>query len=461
MKTQIADLFINLRHGLRAMFLRRVSLDHFRVSADQLVALVFLLIAAQCAIDMGFNGLRGYFNINALAAEMTLIMALLLAAFVAAKLTMEPRILLAYPVAVLAMDVFFALLQGALRWGDATLEWLPVRGLYVALLAWFLVAACMLLVRMAPGRPRRALAGFAVYFLLFFAGYWRLPAQDLWMASPVEPERAERQVSVADEAIFHAQPALLAASLAALRPERPGVADIYFVGFGAYAPEDVFMKEVEAIAELFRERFDAEGRTVALINNVKTAGSVAIATATNLAHVLRHVGGIMNREEDILVLYLTSHGSDGHRLAVVNRPLMLLEIDPRMMRRMLDDAGIKWRVIAVSACYAGGFVEPLKSETTLIMTAADAKSQSFGCGSESDFTYFGKALFDEELRNTHSFTTAFEAARQSIAERERSGKHEPSNPQISVGASMPGKLRDIESRLEALAARSRAMEEEK
>src|SRR5262249_20718981 len=143
--------------------------------------------------------------------------------------------------------------------------------------------------------------------------------------------------------------------------------------------------------ELFRERFDAEGRTVELINNPKTATEVPIASATNLGRVLRHIGGLMNPEEDVLVLYLTTHGSDKHRLAVVNWPLALQDIDPPMLRRMLDESGIKWRVLAISACYSGGFIEPLKSETTLIMTAADAKSTSFGCGTESDFTYFGKA----------------------------------------------------------------------
>ena len=393
---------------------------------------------------------------------MTVIMGLLLAAFVAAKLTNEPRILLGYPIALLAMDPFFLVLQGVLRWSDESMGWLPSRALYIALLAWFLVAACAVLMRFAPGRPGRVGAAFAVYLLLFFAGYWWLPPQDLWMARPAEAdERANGTSRSRTRRYFTLSRRCSRASLAALRPQRPGVPDIYFVGFGAYAREDVFMKEVEVIGELFRERFDAEGRTIALINNPKTAAVLPIATATNLARVLRHVGGLMDREEDVLVLYLTSHGSEKHRLSVVNWPLKLLEIDPRMLRRMLDDAGIKWRVLAVSACYAGGFVEALKSETTLVMTAAAANRQSFGCGAESEFTYFGKALFDEELRRTHSFTEAFESARRAIAERERAGKHEPSNPQIFVGAAMAGKLREVESRLRALSAAAPGADEDR
>jgi Peptidase C13 family len=461
MKFFIADLVRNLRQGLRAMLLQRVTLDEFRITPEQLVALVALVVAAQWAMDIAFTGRHGNFNVYALTVEMTVIMGLLLAAFAAAKLTREPRLLLGYPIALLAMDPLFLVLQGLLRAYGESMGWLYSRAFYIAILAWFLLAAWMALLRFAPGRPGRAAMGFAVYLALFFAGYWWLPPQNLWVALPTGTDYSERQVSIADEAIFHAQPALLDSSLAALRRERSGIPDIYFIGFGGDAREDVFMKEVEVIADLFRERFDAEGRTMALINNPKTAGVLPVASATNLARVLRHVGGLMNREEDVLVLYLTSHGSEKHRLAVVNGPLKLLEIDPQMLRRLLDDAGIKWRVIAISACYSGGFVDALKSETTLVMTASAANRQSFGCGTQSDFTYFGKALFDEELRRTHSFTEAFENARRTIADRERAEKHTPSNPQLFVGAAVTQKLREVESRLRAVGVAASGADEER
>jgi hypothetical protein len=445
-----ADLAANLRCALRAMLLRRTGLDDWRVDPDQLVVMVFLVIATRLLTDIAFIGLDGHFNFHALSAEITLIAALLLAAFAAAKLTGEPRLLLAYPVAVLALDFFFLLLQAALRWdsgGEAPL--LTPDGAARAhgvLIAWFLAAALLVLLRFAPGRPVHAGAGFSVYCALLIGSFWWLPPQDLWLAHPADAA-AERYPSVADEAVFHAQPALLERDLAALEPERPGVPDIYFVGFGAYAREDVFMKEIQVIEELFRERFDAEGRTIALINNPQTAADVPLASATNLARVLRHIGSLMNPEEDVLVLYVTSHGTEQHRLAVVNAPLRLNFLDPAGLKRMLDESEIKWRVLAISACYAGGFIEPLKDDATLIMTAAEATRQSFGCGAESDFTFFGKALFDEELRGTHSFVEAFEQARHAIAERERARKFEPSNPQIHVGDAIAKKLREVESHL--------------
>ena len=71
---------------------------------------------------------------------------------------------------------------------------------------------------------------------------------------------------------------------------------------------------------------------------------------------------------------------------------------------------------------------------------------SFGCGAESDFTYFGKAYFDQALRTTYSFTGAFDAARRSIEARERAEGRTPSNPQMYVGREIAHKLEAMEVR---------------
>jgi hypothetical protein len=105
----------------------------------------------------------------------------------------------------------------------------------------------------------------------------------------------------------------------------------------------------------------------------------------------------------------------------------LRQITPAMLRGMLDASGIKNRVIVVSACYAGGFIDKLKDDNTLIVAAAAPDRNSFGCSNENDWTYFGKAYFDEGLRQTTSFTRAFEIAKPLIEERERREKYDPSN----------------------------------
>ena len=52
------------------------------------------------------------------------------------------------------------------------------------------------------------------------------------------------------------------------------------------------------------------------------------------------------------------------------------------------------------------------------MTAAQSDRTSFGCGHQSDATYFGEALFGEGLAKSDSLLAAFEIAKQRVAERE-------------------------------------------
>ena len=81
------------------------------------------------------------------------------------------------------------------------------------------------------------------------------------------------------------------------------------------------------------------------------------------------------------------------------------------------------------------------------MTASAADRTSFGCGTESAATYFGDALFQHALRFEDSFLKAFDDAKKIIADRERTEKRQPSNPQIFVGKSMAAKLPKLEADL--------------
>jgi hypothetical protein len=86
-----------------------------------------------------------------------------------------------------------------------------------------------------------------------------------------------------------------------------------------------------------------------------------------------------------------------------------------------------------------------------VVTAADARHTSFGCGDAFDFTYFSKAYFDEALRKTYSFEKAFAMAKDSILLREQKEGLEHSNPQIFMGEAMQAKLWALEERLSARA----------
>jgi hypothetical protein len=257
---------------------------------------------------------------------------------------------------------------------------------------------------------------------------------------------AHRKLS---EDVFYEQPKVLERELAAVEPGRRGVIDIYFIGIGGYADQDVFMKEIDAVSRLFQERFGTVGKTIRLMNNRKTLASLPIASVTALRASLKRVADVMDKTEDILFLFLSSHGSKTHRFSFELWPLQLQELEPEKLRALLDESGIENRVIIVSACYSGGFVNSLKEKNTLVISASAVDKSSFGCSNEADWTYFGKAYFDEALRKTHSFVDAFELAKPVIEEWERKEGFIASDPQIALGETIKPKLLKLARQLDS------------
>jgi len=307
-------------------------------------------------------------------------------------------------------------------------------------------------VSLSPGRPyfwlRSTLAAALLATPLWF-GSFLLPGGQ-WFETPeaVIAGNPGYPSPVAEEALIK-QPELLYDALNNLDDSEPGEPGLYFVGFASFAAEDVFRKDVETARDLFDSRFDTDGRSILLINNPRTILDEPLATVSNLRATLSMIGDLIDRDQDVVMVYLTSHGTRDHRLSVAFPPLQLDSLTPDALKQMLDDAGIKWRIIVVSACYSGGFIDALKDEYTLIITASAANRTSFGCGNGSASTYFGDALFGHALRFEDSFVKAFENARERIAAREKAEHRKASEPQIYIGTEMAAKLPKLEEELRA------------
>lgn len=246
------------------------------------------------------------------------------------------------------------------------------------------------------------------------------------------------------------QAELLRGASEALLPHRPGVADLYFVSVAGSASEEVFRREAQSARALFDERFDTAGRSVLLANSPTTALSVPLASQESLRAMVEAAAARMAPQEDVLVLFLTSHGHRG-RFSLSYPGLAIRDLTPEALDRILDESSVVWRIVIISACHSGSFIPALEGERTLVLTASAAARTSFGCADENDFTYFGKALVDEELRRSFSLLDAFEAAKRSIAEREAAEGFRPSMPQASVGEAIRAKLAEVEARLRSRA----------
>jgi len=438
------------------VFLQPVTRFSFRVNIAQLL----LLFVVSASLDIAVEGLQAgpdaVFTVSGIVSEGFFGAVLMLFAALLALAFRQPSYALALPVVLLAgewplqvarmiiaevakSDV--ALAAEAVRAGQVVLVWS---------LFWLWRSAAVSLAPARPYRlPRSLLAAVLLATPLWF-GPVLLDDQGWWQTPEQESAAATGYPSPASEEVLAKQPQLLYEALNDLAQQRPGTTDLYFVGFASYAGEDVFRKDMDVARKLFDDRFDTRGRSVVLVNNPRTVLDEPLATVSNLRETLTEIGAAIDRDQDVVMIYVTSHGSRDHRISVEFPPLQLDALTPPALRKMLDDAGIKWRIVVISACYSGGFIEPLKDDNTLIMTAAAADRTSFGCGSESDATYFGDALFQHALRFEDSFVKAFEQARESIAVRERREKMTPpSEPQIFVGKAMAAKLPKLEADLRA------------
>ncbi|WP_193589289.1 C13 family peptidase [Xanthomonas arboricola] len=252
---------------------------------------------------------------------------------------------------------------------------------------------------------------------------------DAGAALPAQTADDAAQVDPVDQAA-------LKKALAAVQPQRPGVTDLYVVGFAGDASDDVFRNETLYLKQLLEQRFDARGRVVTLVNNPDNLGEqpyAPLATYDNLYDTLAAIGKRMDRKEDALLLFVTTHGTEDHTLYVQVDQNEEDFISPQDLRKALDDAGIDNRIIVLSACYSGGFIPALRSPDTLVLTAARADRPSFGCGNTSNATYFGQAWLIDAMNRSDDPLAAFDMAKTAITAREKQDGELPSLPQQSLG----------------------------
>jgi len=263
----------------------------------------------------------------------------------------------------------------------------------------------------------------------------------LWLTDDVDEAQADDDSSA--ESLLYDQPGRIVAAVEHMAPRQPGTPNVFYLGFAGDGEQGIFKREALFAEQVLGEHFSSGDRSVDLINDNDDRDSYPIASVSALQQSLKLIASRMDVGQDVLVLMLSSHGSRGG-LAVVNGGLPLIQLSPIELQHVLDESGIKWRVVIVSACYSGAFVDALKGDDTLVVTASDADHNSFGCDDDRDLTYFGEAFLKDSVPTTRTLEEAFRKAATLIQQRETSEHKVRSNPQIAIGASMHDKLAGLE-----------------
>lgn len=449
--------------GLRAAFFRLPAWRRVRATPAAVAMLALTSLLLLIALERVFLGEGARFDWRALGSGWLGVVLTAWACYLArpdSAYDPNPRVApgpAALVCAVLALSqiviltgslLYLALLQAGQfdddRWGGtlAYAVWMLPAG-------WGLLAEIVLVLRAGARRRAPRFTAAAVLIAATALQFWLPPAQ--YWHEPYDASAADRPRLRLTQEVMEAQPRLIEQRLGEIASQRDGIVDIYTITFAPYADEDVFRNESAMVSEVMRERFDANSRQIQLVNHVETLENWPWATPLNLRRTIGRISQTMNREEDILFIHLTSHGARDGRLAAGFWPMTVGSVTPQDLKTWLDEAGIRYRVLSISACYSGSWIAPLADDDTLVMTAADADHTSYGCGRGSELTFFGRAMYDEQLRShTFSFEQAHATAREVIRQREiEAGKDDGySNPQIHVGAGIRPKLEMLMQRLE-------------
>ena len=237
---------------------------------------------------------------------------------------------------------------------------------------------------------------------------------------------------------------LLGDALEGLAPQRPGQLDVYLIVASLWG-DPVFEREAAEAERLLRAHLGAEGRSILLSAGGQGARSYPAATPDTRSDAIGQIGSLIDPEEDLVVMFVTSHGSNDGTISFREHNRLGAVMRPNHMRDMLAEANIRNRVLIVSSCFSGAFIAPLMNDDTIVITAAAPDRSSFGCQPQRDWTFFGDAYFNHAVRGGASLIEAFDQAQVLIERWEREQSlSPPSNPQRSVGARAAAMLRQAE-----------------
>ncbi|MDN3452518.1 MULTISPECIES: C13 family peptidase [unclassified Psychrobacter] len=437
--------------------LKTVSLQRFSLNfAANIIATLWMLVGSTRAFSwvkptfiqfavfallaLGSNVLFSWlaaengsmFNEQGLVSYLIWPMIILLGGIILARRASNQTLVFVPVVLWLVADTLSALLQslvqffGSYGWlPDWSYSFLPI--LFLVLFLWQTLALLWIFSRRLriPWWERIIVLVGAVALLTIWQR--NVADQPIFKQIPVEP--------ILEEAALYEQPRLLQQALNSIDPSTSGKTDWYFMGVAGFSDQNVFRSEINKVRELFDVRFGTSGHSLSLINNTYSWLDEPIATKTSILRGLRRIGQQMNADEDVLFLTLSSHGNEDI-IQLANPPIEMDNLDATWLREALDASGIRWRVVVVSACYSGSFIDELASPTTVVITASAADKASFGCTNTAEMTYFGQAFFAESLRSNTSFETAFKDASIRVNERESAMGFEPSEPQMVIGSLM-------------------------
>lgn len=444
---RVKQFFANVLGGARIAFLMDFLPNRFNVSGYHAFRLIAVQLVCAGIADFLDSLPRPAFDVYGLPGYGTLILLVILATTTIAGMLLQRNTALRLIIMIASATLVIGFVVELLR--IVLLHALPQISLaykltHILYVVWVLLAVFRISMKyyLQPWPGALVHAGLFAFFV--FALGSLLPGPTLFYNDRPETDPYYQQAERLNaEDTFYRQPELIQKALATFTPRKPGKAALYYVGFAGDGREQVFTNEIDYAQGLLDRRFGTAGHSLVMDNNLQNLSGTPLANRHNLDAVLKGIAARMDKQHDVLFLFLSSHGGQDHTLSVSHWPLGLKDLKAEDLKEMLDRYGIKNRVIVVSACYSGGFLDVLKDDNTLIITASSRSHVAYGCGDYTRYTYFGEAYFVNALAHENNFIDAYNDAREQIAARENGKGESHSEPQIYIGRNIQAVLQRL------------------
>jgi len=207
---------------------------------------------------------------------------------------------------------------------------------------------------------------------------------------------------------------------------------LFYIGLALF-PEQWSENDVVDLGNLLQKNH--RGHVVQLIasNRVNEPRRYPVADDRAIAALVRsaaeHAG-----PDDIVFVHISTHGSS-HWLAsqLGGGPLRMIT-GAQLASQFAPLDRYANVIIIISACYSGSLIPSLQAPRRIIITAARADRNSFGCSPSRRHTYFGEAELHAFADSGHSLQQIVEDLRDTVASMERQKRLTSSEPQVSVGS---------------------------
>ncbi|MBO5392998.1 MAG: caspase family protein, partial [Pseudomonas sp.] len=146
------------------------------------------------------------------------------------------------------------------------------------------------------------------------------------------------------------QGTLLNKALDGVAPSTPAI-ELYSLVLAGDGKQSVFKREADYVSDMLASRFGSRGR-ITLVNHRDHLLDRPMATRENLYRAAKTLAG-RTGPEDLIFIYLTSHGTQEHELVLDQPRMELADLPADELAAALAPLKNRDKIIVISSCYSG------------------------------------------------------------------------------------------------------------